>query len=120
MKDGLSRTERRLLQLAERGPIVMNAVFPRMHDGEEAYYVTDLSLAEMVDLARTSPALIAFAATERRKLLERGSDSHEAAGGTAGSRDRVACGLDKWLGGVHLGRLEHLAVGRRVQPGDGG
>ena len=62
MKDGLSRTERRLLQLAERGPMVMNTVFPRMSEGEKAYYVTDLSLAALVEtLSRTSPPLIAFA-----------------------------------------------------------
>jgi hypothetical protein len=105
MKDGLSRTERRLLQLAERGPIVMNAVFPRMHDGEEAYYVTDLSLKEMVEtLSRTSPALIAFAGDGNGGSFWKGAVTLTEAGQEvlAGSRDRVACGLDKWLGGVHL------------------
>lgn len=104
-KDGLSRTERRLLQLAERGPMVMNAVFPRMHDGEEAYYVTDLSLKEMVEtLSRTSPPLIAFAGDGNGGSFWKGSVTVTEAGREvfAGRRDRVACGLDKWLGGVHL------------------
>jgi hypothetical protein len=104
-RDGLSRTERRLLQLAERGPIVMNAVFPRMHDDEDAYYVTDLSLAELVEtLSRTSPPLIGFASDGTGGNFWKGTVTLTEAGGEvlAGRRDRVACGLDKWLGGVHL------------------
>jgi hypothetical protein len=104
-KDGLSRTERRLLQLAERGPIVMNAVFPRMHDDETAYYVTDLSLAALVEtLSRTSPPLIAFASDGTGGNFWKGAVTLTEAGREvlAKTRDRVACGLDKWLGGVHL------------------
>src|SRR5262245_13644330 len=46
--DGLSRTERRILKLAEPGPIGVRTMFPRMHDDEDAYYVTDLSLGALV------------------------------------------------------------------------
>jgi hypothetical protein len=104
-KDGLSRTERRLLQLAERGPMVMNAVFARMNDDEKAYYVTDLSLAALVEtLSRTTPPLIAFASDGAGGNFWKGMVTLTEAGREVltRSRDRVACGLDKWLGGVHL------------------
>jgi hypothetical protein len=103
--DGLSRTERRLLRLAADGPTIMNAVFPRMHDGEDAYYVTDLSLLGLVEtLSRTSLPLIAFATDGDSGNFWRGAVAVTDAGREvlAGSRDRVACGLDKWLGGIHL------------------
>jgi hypothetical protein len=103
--DGLSRTERRLMHLAERG-LVMNAVFPQMHDDEAAYYVTDLSLAELVEtLSRTSPPLIALSPGPNGSgQFWRGTVSLTDAGRDvlAGRRDRVAYGIDKWLGGVHL------------------
>jgi hypothetical protein len=104
--DGLSRTERRLLRLAERGPIGVLDAFPRMHDDEDAYYTTDGSLADLVTtLCGTSPPLLIFAddGTASDRLL-RGTVTLTAAGREvlAGSRDRVACGLDRWLGGVHL------------------
>src|SRR5437762_10543851 len=46
--DGLSRTERRLLQLAASGPIELLAAFPSMHEGETAYYITDRSFLSLV------------------------------------------------------------------------
>jgi hypothetical protein len=104
--DGLSRTERRLLRLADRG-IDLAAAFPRMHDGEDAYYVTDLSLAELADaLSRTSPALLAFAPgrdTDRWSLQRSVALTEAGRAVLAGARDRIAtCGIDRWLGGVHL------------------
>ncbi len=103
--DGLARTERRLLEIADGGA-TMNSVFPRMHDGERAYYVADLELKDLVEtLSRTSPPLIAFTpdANDSGKFW-RGTVNATDAGreALAGRRDRVACGLDKWLGGVHL------------------
>ena len=96
-RDGLSRTERRLLELAGAGETELMAAFPRMHDGEGAYYVTDLSLAALSDeLSRTSPPLL---------TLRDGSVALTDAGRSvlAGQRDRIAmCGIDRWLGGVHL------------------
>jgi RNA polymerase sigma factor (sigma-70 family) len=107
--DGLSRTERRLLELASGDGIALSAAFRRMHDGETVYYVTDTSLAELAEeLSRTSPPLL---------MLLVGSVGHdEGLRGTvtltgagravlAGQLDRVAaCGIDRWLGGVHLQR----------------
>jgi hypothetical protein len=93
-RDGLSRTERRLLHLAAAGPLDLRVALPRMHEGEHAYYVTDVELANLVAaLARTSPPLLR-------------ADASVAPAGRAvltGERDRVdACGIDRWLGGTHL------------------
>jgi hypothetical protein len=84
-----------------------------MHVEEEAYYVTDMSLATLADtLSRTSPPLLTLA---RRPV----ADGQRPPGSVtlrdtvtltdigravlAGRQDRIAtCGIDRWLGGVHL------------------
>jgi len=105
--DGLSRTERRLLELAAGGPIDLSVAFPRMHDGEDAYYVTDGSLAALIDtLSHSMPPLIArdVGPASDSELL-RGSVTITDAGRRvlSGEQDRIAvCGTDRWLGGVHL------------------
>lgn len=95
---GLSRSERRLLELASGDGIHVGRAFPRMHHGEDAYYITDLSLARMADaLSRTSPPLLALTATAHATTTEFGASV------VAGKRDRVeTCGIDRWMGGVHL------------------
>ena len=112
-RDGLSRTERRLLELADGDGIPLSKAFPRMHEGEKAYYVTDGSLAELAtQLARTVPPLLTLD-------LSRPADGDPLTGIVAltdagrsvlsGELDRIAtCGIDRWVGGVHLegrGRL---------------
>ena len=103
--DGLSRTERRLLRLADAHPIDLRAAFPRMHDDEDAYYVTDGSLADLAaTLSRTSPPLVTIDDDPSADGFLRGAVSLTDAGREvlSGRRDRVACGLDRWVGGVHL------------------
>jgi hypothetical protein len=104
--DGLSRTERRLLALAEQRGIALAAAFPRMHDGEDAYYVTDASLAQLADsFSRTSPALLTLTTESANGDVLKGSVALTDTGRAvlAGKRDRIAmCGIDRWLGGVHL------------------
>jgi len=106
-RDGLSRSERRLLELADAGNVDLSAAFPRMHDGEDAYYITDSSLAELADtLSRTAPPLLTLAAGRMADLnrLE-GSVTLTDTGRAvlAARQDRIAtCGIDRWLGGVHL------------------
>jgi hypothetical protein len=105
--DGLSRTERRLLELAMGDGITLSNAFARMHEGECAYYVTDGTVAELAQtLARTSPPLLILHMPEadQRGVL-RGDIAVTDAGRAVllGERDRVAmCGIDRWLGGVHL------------------
>jgi hypothetical protein len=108
--DGLSRSERRLLRLAEPGPMAVATAFPRMHDDEDAYYITDSSLLGLVaTLSRTSPPLIAVTDGADAALNQLHGQLHGTVTLTdaghdvlAGRADRVACGLDRWLGGVHL------------------
>ena len=105
--DGLSRTERRLLRLAERGPIDLVDAFSRMHDHEDMYYVTDGSLAALAESLSTSgPPLISM---NRRDTATdhvlRGTVAVTETGRDVlnGRRDRVeTCAIDRWLGGVHL------------------
>lgn len=103
---GLSRTERRLLELASDGPVDLARAFPRMHDGEDAYYVTDLSLAGLAEsLSRTSPPLLTLAPGRDPARVLHKSVTLTAFGRAvlAGEEDRIAaCGMDRWLGGVHL------------------
>src|SRR5262249_36280074 len=90
---------------AEGGPIALAAAFPRMYDDEHTYYITDSSLTELADtLARTSPPLLTATPTEADgRLLQATVELTEAGREVlAGRRDRVACGIDRWLGGVHL------------------
>ncbi len=109
--DGLSRTERRLLELAAGGTVELSAAFPRMHADEEVYYITDMSLATLADtLSRTSPPLLTL--TRRRvpdgelpqvTLRDTVTLTDIGRAVLAGRQDRVAtCGIDRWLGGVHL------------------
>jgi hypothetical protein len=106
-RDGLSRTERRLLQMAGDAPSKLSALFPRMHESEHAYYVTDGSLAELAGaLSRTSPPLISYTeSADQETPLLGGTIALEELGRDvlAGRRDRIeACGIDRWLGGTHV------------------
>jgi hypothetical protein len=103
--DGLSRTERRLLALASEGVGLWKA-FPRMHEGEQFYYVSDGTMASMAEtLARISPALLILDVSASSEHVLRGTVALTDSGRSvlAGQLDRVAaCGIDRWLGGVHL------------------
>lgn len=105
--DGLSRTERRLLQVADAGSIKLSAAFPRMHDGEDAHYVTDLSLAALVESFSelTPPLLTRDPARVSDDEVFRSSVATTEAGRAVlrGDEDRIRWfGTDRWLGGVHL------------------
>ena len=110
--DGLSRTERRLLELAQGagiggGAIRLAAAFPRMGEGENAYTITDGSVISTAEaLCGTSPALMTPSGDAARGFdLRRTSVAISDAGRAVltRTRDRVEmCGIDRWLGGVHL------------------
>jgi hypothetical protein len=106
-RDGLSRSERRLLELADPGPTELIAAFPRMHEGEKAYFITDGSIRSLVEtLSRTTPALLthdAGASTAGQVLHGAVAITNAGRAVLAGRLDRIAtCGLDRWYGGVHL------------------
>ena len=104
--DGLSRSERRLLELAGNG-IALATAFPRMQEGERAYYITDASLAEMAErLSVSSPPLMTLDlgnATHQHGLHGTIALTESGRAVLAGQLDRIAtCGIDRWYGGVHL------------------
>jgi hypothetical protein len=105
--DGLSRTERRLLELADVSSISLSAAFPRMHDGEDAYYITDTSMAALAEhLSRSSPPLLTFVpgqAARDEALLGSVTLTDTGRAVLARRQDRIStCGIDRWLGGVRL------------------
>ena len=107
VRDGLSRTERRLLQIAASGPVDLITTFRRMHEGETAYYVTDFSLlAFLREFSRCTPPLIAVdAAPLDTDRIPAGTIAITKQGRSMlnGDLDRIATyGIDRWLGGVHL------------------
>ena len=94
-RDGLSRTERRLLSVADGG-LPFARAFRRMHQGEDAYYIGDESFMTLIEeLSCTSPPLVEVA-DRSIALTAEGRDV------LAGRRDRVSYGLDRWMGGVLL------------------
>ena len=126
--DGLSRTERRLLELADGDGIPLLNAFPRMHEGERFYYVTDGSLAALAtQLAQSVPPLLTLDLSspgDGRPLTGVVALTDAGRSVLSGTLDRVAtCGLDRWLGGVHLqgrGRLWRWDdAGQRVVLADG-
>ena len=103
--DGLSRSDRRLMEQAIDRPADLREVFARMHHGETAYYIADswfvdraraLSSASLVDLSITADQPGALPAG----TIALTRSGREVLGGAA---DRVGrCGIDRWLGGVHV------------------
>jgi hypothetical protein len=102
--DGLSRTERRLLELLAPGPAGLGAIFRRMHDLETAFYIADLSFFEVaMGLAAQPPGLIAVDPATDRTLSGVASLTAQGQAVRGGGVDRVRrWGIDRWLGGVHL------------------
>jgi hypothetical protein len=105
--DGLSRTERRFLQLAAGGPVRLAEAFPRMHDGEKAYYVSDTSMADLVEgFSRMSPPLVTWhrdPGGNGQPLTGSVTITPSGEAVLSGREDRVAVyGMDRWMGGVHL------------------
>jgi hypothetical protein len=106
-QDGLSRTERRLLSLAAPGQVSLLAAFPRMHDDETAFYITDLSLIHVVKALSAPPRPLLTVHREPgsapyslNATIELTADGRAVLGGRA---DQIALrGIDRWLGGVHL------------------
>ena len=101
-RDGLSRSERRLLELASPG-ITLNSAFLRFDEGQRAYYVTDLVLQRLADELTTSvPALLTSSGgpSFRTRTIAITDSGRRV---LAGDADRVAvCGIDRWFGGVHV------------------
>lgn len=105
--NGLSKSEQRMMEHAVDGPADLRRTFPRMHDGERGFYITDMLFVERAQaLAAASPSLL----TLRTEGNEPGSFPNGEFELTRAGRkvldgveDRLRlCGIDRWLGGVHL------------------
>jgi hypothetical protein len=110
---GLSRTERRLMELVQEHPADLWTTFTRMHDDETAFYIADLSFWTLVEsLASAFPPLVAVETQSRgARQLPKGTVALTDVGRAVfdGKMDRITvCGLDRWLGGVHLSGSERL------------
>ncbi len=102
--DGLSRTERRIFELA-REPIDTWDAFHRVSEGEIAFYIADASFWNLVEDAASAFLLSVAVEPRTGPELPRGTISLTDTGRAIldGELDRIAhCGLDRWLGGVHL------------------
>ena len=105
--DGLSRSEHRLMELALERPVDIQQAWPRMHEGETAYYITDSSFFDAANaLASSSPPLLTInLANPHGSAMPVGTLELTAHGRNVlrGGTDRLElCGIDRWLGGVHL------------------
>jgi len=105
--DGLSRSERRMMEQALDGPAGIDAAFARMHRGETAYYIADSWFVDRArELSSASPALVDLSiSADDGNRLPVGTIALTAAGRDVlgGGADRVRlCGIDRWLGGVHV------------------
>lgn len=112
--DGLSRSERRMMEQAIDGPAEIRSSFLRMHQGETAYYIADAWFFDRAkDLSNASPALMQVTiASDEPNAPPLGTiglppgtialtpEGRDVLGGNA---DRIRLsGIDRWLGGVHV------------------
>jgi hypothetical protein len=91
--DGLSRTERQLLELLSDGPLLTGALFVASQDLEEAPFHGDVwifrTLERLAPLASVEGGVAALT-DEGRRVLAGGVDAVEVRG------------IDRWVGGTHL------------------
>jgi hypothetical protein len=104
--DGLSRTERRLLAIANDGAIGLSKVFALINEDDRFYTITDGTLLETVTtLIDASPPLLVLDRRDASAHPFRASVNITEAGRSILARrlDRIeASGIDRWIGGVHL------------------
>ena len=94
-RDGLSRTERRVMSLAQAGPIDIWTAFPLMHEDETAFYIADQSFWQVVtELASATPPLVAVDVRFERRRRPYGRydhpDRHRPSGSWRSRRPRRA------------------------------
>ena len=106
-QDGLSRSERRMMEQAVNQPVPIHVALPKMHEGETAHYIADSWFLDRArELSAASPALVnlQFVANGANPMpvgtIALTDAGRDVLGGKA---DRVKlCGIDRWLGGVHI------------------
>lgn len=105
-RDGLSRTERQILDTLAGGRLRVIDLFRALHRQERFYYETDGSLVlHLRELSSGTRALIAMDGQGDATGRLSGTAELTAAGRDvlAGNEDRARLlAIDRWLGGVHL------------------
>jgi hypothetical protein len=105
-REGLSRTERDILTILMRGPRSPRDLFPAQQVFEDRIFMGDTTFASILhEIADSTPALISLQGGEASDALPVGIASITPFGRQVaeGQADRIAaCGIDRWLGGVHL------------------
>ena len=92
LADGLSRTERQLLSLLVDGPMLSGALFLASQELEEAPFHGDTWVSRT--LAELAPLVVLGEGAAEITDLGRAV--------LAGDRERIAFGIDRWVGGTHL------------------
>jgi hypothetical protein len=120
--NGLSRSEGRLMELALDAPVEIKHAFPKMHEGETAHYIADSWFFDLANaLATAKPPLLTINLENPKGsampvgTIELTTDGRNV---LRGGVDRIKlCGIDRWLGGVHLeghGPLWRWSAHRRL------
>jgi hypothetical protein len=93
--DGLSRSERQILQAVRDGARTFAGVFTATQKMEEAIFMGDLSACQQI--RRLTDAHVPLLTAEPMMLTDAGAQV------LAGEEDNVKLnGIDRWWGGVHL------------------
>ena len=106
VEDGLSRTERRLAEIAAPSAISLRAAFPLMHEEETAFYIDDVSFLHVArELAAEPSPVLTISAEPGAKPAFGGTIELTEFGRAVLARRADAVeerGIDRWLGGVYL------------------
>lgn len=106
--DGLSRTERTVLELVDEGVLDATSLFKAVQDREEAHFLGDASFWKILERMNSEPQKVLTTTGEGRfdlnnpratsfRLTELGKKALD------GSAGRVHTWHEKWMGGVLLG-----------------
>lgn len=107
-RNGLSRTEQQTLEALSRGVTNARAVFLQAnHQSEEAVFMGDAAfLVHIRGLTQGARPLARVKAGASMKAIDLDDElalTDDGRNVLAGDADRVTlCGIDRWLGGVHL------------------
>jgi hypothetical protein len=96
-RNGLSRSERQILEILSAGPHTFSAAFSAAADREEAVFLGDCVFWRYIERMRDAKTPLVEGSREKLSLTSAGEDVLH------GKADAIALnGIDRWLGGVHL------------------
>jgi len=96
-QNGLSRSERQILEILSTGSRSFSAAFSAAADWEEAVFVGDCVFWNYIEGMRDARIPLVEGTREKLAITSAGQDVLD------GNADAIALnGIDRWLGGVHL------------------